>query len=173
MYRSQLRKDGPLARSVNGGCLNIKPYVAAAALNRGDFVLISSGQAAQAIALPGSANSASASGGSTAVLGVCAGKCDSGATVDVIIADDQTEFMLRLYNSTASSAEQQDVTLGTAYQYSRYRGAGSTEADAWYVLSQTTTNGECIVTEKSPTSAAADDYGIVWVKIAAARRALG
>lgn len=166
-YANVLREDAPISRNAMGTG-RVQPYVAAAALSKGDFLVLSSGQAAQAIALPGSANSASASGGSLAILGVALHDCAANGTVLVQVADDTAEFLLRLYNSTASSAEPQDVSVGTAYQLSRYRGPGT---EAFYVLSQTTSNGECTVVEKSPQSAADEDYGFVWVKIPAARRA--
>lgn len=166
---NSLGKDGFLVRAGLGGTVRQANFVAAAALKRGDFVVLSSGQAAQAIAAP-SVNSLSLSGGGTALLGVCLGDVASGDTAPIALADDNLEVHVRIMHGTASSAEQQDVTTGTNYQLGRYTGPSAGEC--FYGMGTTTTNGELCLTEKSLESASDDDYGFVWVKVTAAYRAM-
>jgi hypothetical protein len=147
-------------------------------INTYDILALSSGVVSQAIALPGSNNSFSASGGSTAQIGVALGSIVTQSngvelvtgrtTVPVAIFDTNLEFLTRIYNATASSSEQSSVTLGTAYQFGRYRGASASQ---WfYCLSTTTSNGEWRITELSKNSASTDAYGFVWVNCVSADR---
>ena len=170
MQVNALKNDGPLYRCVVGTTARIQPFVTVAALNRGDFVINSSGSVDQACALPGSASTDTPSGGATVTIGRALHAAAIGDTVQVALHDDNIEWFLRIYNDTASAAEQADITVGTAYQFTRYRGVGATSADAFYCLFTTTTNGELRVTEKSPESASGDDYGWVYAKGVSAYR---
>lgn len=158
------------------GCFDQKPLTVAASqtINMYDIVTLSSGNVQQAIALPGSNNTGTASGGNLGLLGVAmapivttsAGvETATGRTqIPVAIFDDNIEIAMRIYNATASSAEPQDLTLGTKYQFQRWRG--SSAAVWWYSFIVTTTNGEILYTEKFAGSAVDDDYGIVWGRAA-------
>lgn len=148
----------------------------------GDWVVQTSGAdtVEQALALPGSNSSATTSGSGQRALGVVVGQgitTSSGGTeavtgrsqVMVAIFDDSTTVLGRIFNTTASSAEQQDVREYSAnYCLARYRGASAT--DWFYVLSTTTTDGILNITAKVPESNPADDYGVVRFKPTVAAR---
>lgn len=166
-----LQQDGFQIRSKTSSCTQVN-LVASEAIKRGDIVKFSSEQAAQAISAP-SAGSLSLTGGGVALVGIALGDAASGDTVAVAVADDNLEFHVRIMHGTASSAEQQDVTIGTAYQAGRYTtSSGGVAAGSFYGIGTTTTNGELVIVEKSLASAASDDYGWVWVKVVPAYRAL-
>jgi hypothetical protein len=160
----------------SGGAFNQKdlPVAASTTINAGDLVKFSSGQLVQAIALPGSDNSATASGGNLGVVGVAMASIVTGAggsesitgrsSIPVAIFDSNLELAMRIYNATAADAEPRDLTLGTKYQFQRWRG--SSASVWWYSLIVTTTNGELLYVDRYAGSAADDDYGIVWVRAA-------
>jgi hypothetical protein len=158
----------------NAGAFNQKDRVVAAStsIKRGDIVSLSSGEVVQAIALPGANSTKSDSGGNLPVLGVAmadivtgSGGTETGtgrSTIPVAIFDGNLELALRIYHATPGSAEARDLTLSTAYQFARWRGASADEW--WYALIPTTTNGELKYVERSAESEADDDYGIVWTR---------
>lgn len=148
------------------------PVTASQTIKRGDLIIkaAAANTVEQAIAAP-SAGSATLSGGSTSLVGVAVMDYTANASgVDTLTGATQLrvmpiqygELLLRIYNATASSAEPQDLTLGTAYQYGRYTTAGGV---SFYVLSTTTTNGELVYTGYSGDVAAGDDFGAVWCRI--------
>jgi len=156
-----ITKDGSAWRCVAGKARQVQ-YVTAAAIKQGDFVKDNgSGLATQALAAA-SAGSATSTGGVT-IIGQALHDAASGATLDVLVADDNVEFHLRIYNSTASAAEPQDVSQGTSYMLSRY--TASVGGGALYMMGTGTTNPEVKVMEKSIASAVDDDYGFIWGKI--------
>ena len=133
-----------------------------------DILKLSSGLLVQAIALPGTDNTAAASGGSLPDLYLAMAPITTGGSVTaadkvavIKLNEKQAGLLLRLYHATGTSAQQQDVLAGTAYQCGRWRGASASEW--WYYLSVVTTNGEFTILEKSPESAADDSYGLVVV----------
>ncbi len=149
---------------------------ASTTIQRGDILALSSGQVVQAIALPGSNNSVSLSGGNLAIYGVALGSIATNAsgvdtssgfnitTIPVAVFDNNLEVMYRLYNATASNTNPPDVTIGTAYQFGRWRGASASE---WfYVISTTTTNGEMRYVEAYGLNLQqdTDTYTPMWVK---------
>ena len=159
-----------------GGSFNQKEYTVAAStsIKRGDILSFSSSQLVQSIALPGSNNTASStSGGSLGLVGVAMADIVTGSdgleavtgrsTIPVAIFDGNLELAMRIYNATASSAEPQDISFGTTYEFVRYRGGSAT--DWWYMLS-TTTTGEFMPVERYAGSLAGDDYGLMWVRAA-------
>jgi hypothetical protein len=169
----------------SGGAFRVAPYPVAASqtIRRGDIVALSSGSVQQAIALPGANNTATASGGNLAILGVALDDITTNASgvdttsggsagiprthCNVAIFDDNLEVAMRLYDATLTNTQQSDVTVGTAYQFARFRGASASEW--WYMLTITTTNGELKVVERSlevPGSALTDNYGILWTRAA-------
>lgn len=128
----------------------------------------------QSCALDGSNSTGTASGGNLPIFGVAAAPIVTGSggtetttgrsTIPVWVFDDNLELCMRIYNSTATSAEPRDLVLGTAYQFQRWRGASADEW--WYSLITTTTNGELHYVERAAGSADDDNYGLVWVRAA-------
>lgn len=166
-----------LVRSV--GALSIPSrtvqIAASQTIKAGDFLGKTSGANTfeQALALPGSNNSVTASGGNGAFAAIA---CESITTtpggvetatgktaIQVYMLDAHLEFAIRIYNSTASDAEFNDIALGTPYQLGRFRGASANE---WfYVLTTTTTNGEIVPVGIYAGSSPTDDYGAVWSRL--------
>lgn len=141
-------------------------------IRRGDILIkaAAANTVEQAIAAPAAGN-VTLSGGNVSIVGVAvmdftadANGVDqeTGATQIRVMPIQYGELLLRIYNATASSAEPQDLTLGTAYQFGRYTDADSV---SWYVLSTTTTNGELVYTGFDPYVAAGDNYGAVWCRV--------
>lgn len=162
-----------------GGSFNQKQFNVAASqtIKAGDILKFTGGAGVitveQSITAP-SALSATLSGGNAVTLGIALNSVTSNssgvdtssnlqAVVNVAILDASLEIGLRIYNATAANAELQDLTLGTTYQYARYTDANS---DSFYCLSTTTTNGELVYVEPYEGSAAGDDYGVAWCRIA-------
>lgn len=153
-----------------------KPYTVAASqsINYRDIVAKTSGANTieQAIALPGSNSTGTASGGNLPILGVAlasivtnsAGvEANTGITqIRVAVFDDMFEVMLRIYNATAANSEFQDIAVFTPLQFQRWRGASA--SSWWYSLITTTTNGELVPTELYIGASASDDYGPVWCR---------
>lgn len=180
---NQLTKVDPYPSRV-GSPANVRLMTVAASqtLYPGDWVVQTSAAdtVEQALALPGSNSSATTSTSGQRAFGVVVGQgivTNSGGTeavtgrtqVMVAVFDDSTDVLQRIYNTTAGSAEPQDVLEYSAnYCLARYRGASATE---WfYVLSTTTTNGILNITAKSPESNPSDDYGVVRCKPTVAAR---
>lgn len=171
-----------LARGRQSQQLQSESIVIAASqtIKVGDVLKKSSGANTfeQALALPGSNNAVTASGGSgvfayvaaenitTDASGVDAGNGPNKNTIQGYRCGPQTEFGFRLYNATASDAELADIALGTAYILGRWRGASSSEW--WYVVTTTTTNGEFEYIEPYGGSGLSDDYGVLWGQFIAA-----
>lgn len=126
----------------------------------------------QSIALPGSNNSGTASGGNLPIFGVAAAPIVTAASgteattgrskIPVWIFDMNLELCMRIYNATAADAEPRDLAVGTPYQFQRWRGASASEW--WYSLITTTTNGELAYMERAGSSADDDNYGLVWTR---------
>jgi len=176
---NQLTKVDPYPSRV-GSPANVRLMTVAASqtLYPGDWVIQTAAGVAdtveQALALPGSNNSATTSTTGQRAFGVVVGQgivTSSGGSeavtgrtqVLVAVFDDSTDVLTRIYNTTAGSAEPQDVKeYSVNYCLARYRGASATE---WfYVLSTTTTDGILNITAKSPESNPSDDYGVVRCK---------
>jgi hypothetical protein len=125
-----------------------------AVIYNGDIVAISSGVISQAISLPSTNNTGSLSGGSTSIYGIALQNFTANAsgvdtttqpgvtvtTCAVALFDANMLLLLPGYNATSSSATLAAWTVGTSYQFGRYRGASSTSW--WYYIGTTTTNGE-------------------------------
>lgn len=143
-------------------------------IKRGDVLVKSSGVVSQAIALPGSNNTATASGGNLPIYGIAdadittdgSGVETAGGltrtTIPVLVFDDNLDLNIRGWNATEGNAQLQDFTKGTAYQFARFRGAS---ADVWYyVLIVTTTNGEMLYVEAPQILTALNTYPNLWVR---------
>lgn len=160
----------------SGGAFNQldAPVAASQTIKMGDFVSLSSGKVQQALSMPGSANSAQTSGGSTSLLGVAMADITTDSngieavtgrtTVPVAILDSNLEVTLRIFNATATSSTQSSIALGTAYRLCRVRRDVAT--DWFYAIDAgaSTTNGELRLVEACPDSASGDQYGLVSVK---------
>lgn len=162
-----------------GGSFNQKPFAVAASqtIKQGDILAFTGGAGVltvqQSISAP-SVGSATLSGGNLPIVGVALNNVTSNsagvdattgqtAVCNVAILDASLEIGIRIYNATGSNAELQDLTIGTTYQFARYTATGG---DSFYCLSTTTTNGELVYVEPYLGSAAADDYGVAWCRIA-------
>lgn len=165
-----------LVRGAIDGVFNELPYTVAASqtIRKGDIVAKTSGANTieQAIALPGSNNSVTLSGGNLPILGVAMEDITTDAagveavtgktSIRVAVFDDNLQVGLRLYNATAADAELRDIALFGTFQFGRFRAASASE---WfYVLSTTTTNGEMVYVEPYNGSALDDDYGVAWCR---------
>jgi hypothetical protein len=161
-------------RPKNGnGCFNTKVLTVAASqtIKMYDIVSLSSSNVQQAISLPGADTTGTASGGNLAELGIALAPITTASSgvetatgrtqIPVAIWDDNLEVAMRIYNATAANAELQDLTLGTSYQFQRWR---QTSTNWWYSLIVTTTNGELRFSDYYAGSNVADDYGIAWVR---------
>lgn len=165
-YLDRVTIGEPLVR----GDYRIEPITTGAAVARGDFVKFSSGTAVQALTKSGTASTVVTSTGAGVVcIGVCLHDAASGETVQVAIADDQSEFFGRILHGTGSSAEQADVTLGNSYNLGIY--TIGTSGPGVYGVSTVSSTPDVIITEKSPESASGDDFGFVWFKFKNAFRA--
>lgn len=149
---------------------------ASQAINANDLVVLSSGGLTieQAIALPGSNNTVTLSGGNLATVGIAAesivtdaagqevkaGMTRTQIAVDLFTPD--LRFLIRAYNATAANSQPQDYTIGSSYQYGRFRGASASEW--YYTLSQTTSNGELRLVGFMPGQAVDANYAICLVR---------
>lgn len=165
-------------RPTSGRSVNQKEVTVAAntTIRYGDLVRLNSGVLEQAFAANSTANGAQAYGNAT-IYGVAladivtgaSGEATTGRTkIPVAVLDDNCEVALRFWNATAGDSELQDVTLGEEYEPMRWTSNPNTIT--WYGMSVTTTNGSFRLVEKSPDSAAADDYGIAWFRLIDAYR---
>lgn len=148
----------------------LKTVAASETIKRFDIVKLSSGKVANAIADATLAADATAyaSGGAVSIYGIALADGAAGATIPVLPFDDDVILTMRVYNSTASASQLQDLTEGTAYQFVRYR---STSSLNWYAVSTTTTNGELQYIRASGESAQDDTYGIGQFKVVRAYQA--
>lgn len=183
-----LTKIGPYLRS-QSATINAEVYPVAASqtIKMGDFLNVSSGTLTQALALPGSDAGVTVSGSGQTVWGIALENCITNSSsqfvdaagnpdgtgrtgLQVAVLDDTLNALVRIYNATASSAEQQDVVLGTNYELVRYR---VTSTDWFYAMGTGTSNPNVKLVEKSPESTSTEDYGWVWIKALAAARVNG
>ena len=93
--------------------------------------------------------------------------------IAVVVADDTFKFFCRVYNSTATSAELQDVALGDLASFKRYNGAGDIQTVITDAADGTDAVNKGVVLEKPNDLSDTDQYPGVWVGIRSAYRALG
>lgn len=149
------------------------PVTANTAINPGDFVSLSSGALVQAMGANATANGANAAYANGAILGVAMDGCttaeaNAGTSLAVAILDENLEVGLRTWNSTAGDSEPQDMVIGNSYALARWTSSPNTIT--WYMNHTSGTNGCLVLVEKSIDSAAGDDYGINYFKLAAGYR---
>jgi len=93
--------------------------------------------------------------------------------IPVILATDNVEFFLRLYNDTATDAQLQDVAVGDKAELFRYNGAGDIQTVCSAAPSGTDGINKVVITEKPDDRSATDQYPGVWVKVRSALQTLG
>jgi hypothetical protein len=190
VFDNQIKPRAALGNA--GGAFNQFDYTAgnSVTINRGDIVLISGSGAStvvsQAIALPGSNNSASLSGGSLGTLGVALSQIKTNSSgidtstgfnktvVTVAIWDANLEVLMRGWNATAANTTISNWTPITSnYQLGRWRGANANTW--WYFISTTTTNGELTYVEPYGVNlqASTDQYALMYVKAVSTIRQAG
>lgn len=104
------------------------------------------------------------------VLGMALQGASGNSTVDIIMADDNVEFLLRLYNATATSAEKQDVKIGDLTELFRYNGAGDIQTVCSPAPNGTDGINKGVITELPDARSATDQFPGVWVKIRSGER---
>lgn len=174
---NSLKKNG-WVRATTGAMVPTKdlPVAAFQDIKVGDLVKFDGdGLIVQALALPGSNDSATQSDG-VVVVGRAASALTTGVSpseatdrIQVEIFSEDTEWVAPLYHSTSGNAENQDIDRGDALNFARFRGAS---ASIWFycIATASPTDGELTYTE--PISAGDVDYGLVAAKVKAAYRAL-
>lgn len=136
----------------------------------GDFLVLSSGEAAQAATAATTASTLTTTGSTVTILGIAltpvtttTGVADTDK-VFYAVANDKLRFELRFYGTTSSNAEAQDATIGATYGLERWTPASGT-ADAFYVaMIGETSSTNLLYMERDVTSALGDDYGLGWFK---------
>jgi hypothetical protein len=153
----------------------ILTVAASQTIQRGDFLVWTSGAQTveQALALPGSNNNVTTSGGSLLLVGVAMApivtasngiETATGRTTIPVLPLDYVQIAMNIYNSTPGDAEPTDLTVGPAqsYRLGRYRGAS---ASIWGYVLTTTTTGELIYDEPVQGVSLTTDYGPAWVRV--------
>jgi hypothetical protein len=159
--------DAVVQRGNTGADALLLPVAASQTIQEGDLLVLSSGLLAQAVALPGSNNSWSASGGSLGTMYVAAAPIVTGGSVNPEVDRipvynlNAVHFLCRIYAATAADSQQIDLAVGTSYRVGRWRGASASEW--WYALSTNATNGDVTYVAPSPESAPTDNFGLVLV----------
>ncbi len=145
------------------------PEAATQTFKRGDFVTLSSGKVAVAVAY--TSGDPVLSG--TKILGI-ADKDATGTTdtpIPVVIANDDTEFLVNVYHATPSSAV--PAVAGNGVSYELYRATITNLAFGMDISE--TTDTKVVQTEIYTGSGGIEtgvQYGRVWVKVLQAQRAL-
>jgi hypothetical protein len=176
-----LAQIGPFCRAGQTLSTLSRKVAASTTIWPGDLVALDgSGNLVQALADPGSDNSLTTSS-ATSVYGIAneyistdsAGNYTAGGqtvtNIDVTICDDNTGFPLRVYNATAANTKLSNVTIGTKYQFGRYR---VTSNNMFYVLLTSTTTPEMQYDKQYGVNdqTTSDQYAIVYVHVVATYR---
>jgi len=160
------------------------PVAASTTIKAGDLLKLSSGKLVQALADPGSDNSLTTSSGNTQIAGVAGESITTDSNgqeiqgtniktmITLVLGDGSIDYLVRLYDATASNTYLTALTRGTAYLLGRYR---VTSTNLFYVITTGTSNGEMIYIEpfgqsqqnSSATSlqTTTSTYAAVWCKI--------
>jgi hypothetical protein len=151
-----------------GGPLKIRnfPVASSQTFKKGDWVTLTSGQVAVAVA------AGSNLAGGTKVLGMAWADAPTttNAQVTVVVADDSTEFAVAVYHATPASAVTAVAQIGTSYEL-RNDSTGGSVVDIG-----STTNTKVQITgfaDEQPNSGVNTvgvAYAPVWVKVLAAQR---
>lgn len=167
-----------LPRMESGRTIPSTTYQIAASqdIKRGDALTITSAANTleQAIALPGSDNTVTASSGNLVLAGFAAEDIVTNAagveastgrnSIQVYEFGPALRFGLRAFNATSTSAQFQDFTIGVGYNIGRWRGAS---AGIWgYVITTGTTNPELYIIDYYPGWAATDAYPVFFCRVA-------
>ena len=155
---------------------------ASVTINQGDFVILSSNKVTQALTKSGSPSTAVLNGASPALYGIALRGIvtnSSGVeaatgytTIPVALVNNDLEFMVGLHNASGSSARQADVNIGGGTLYALAIVTGTAVTQWQYMISTTTTNGVCAITEWAAESAGSppgtpgtESYSFVWARI--------
>lgn len=149
------------------------PVTSGQTIRRGDFVQMTTGDGtntiSQAIALPGTDNTAAASGGNAPIYGVAQTDMfrklndDTNWFVDVVPISKGLQVLVPIYNATGANAEQQDLDRTAYYQLGRWRGPNANTW--WYYMSTVKTNGELRPLSYYQGDALDTDYGRIYVQV--------
>lgn len=181
-----LPKIGGIYRAVNGGHVRVRLLNEAASqtFDRGELVsLDASGNVTNLFTTADStANTATfpntavaQATPSTMVAGMILkaatnGSASTDKSFPLVEAGENVEFLIRVYNSTSTSAETQDVKVGDNAEITRYFCAGiSSVRDAQTVCSAApnATDGKnhVVIVEIPSEHGATDTYPPVWVRV--------
>lgn len=164
------------------GSQKIETYTvkAAVTVKRGDFLKFTSAADTVEQALTKVADSGyTVYAGAIKIAGMALHDAAAGESVAVLTPTDETEYLVRLVGAGDTSAgaaavaadcEQRDYVVGTAYSMGIHTVGAS--GPGYYGMTSRTTNPELILMEKCPESATDDNFGLVWVKVSSAYRAL-
>lgn len=150
------------------------PEAATSDFKKFELVKLSSGKVTQIATIPSALGVSSSVTDGDLILGMAL-KDASGTedtVIPVIVANDFTDFLLRIHNSTATSAQEQDVTLSDLAELFRYAGASTAVIQTVVSAAPNGTNGinQVRIIEKLDGQLAAAEYGWVWVNVRAVSR---
>jgi len=151
-----------------GGPLSVRnfPVAASQTFKAGDWVTLSSGKVAVAVA------AGSNVAGGTKILGIA--QADAPTTTDtlvpVILADDSTQFAVTIYHGTPVSAVSAIAQLGTAYEVRNDTVGGSVVDIASTTNTKVQIMGFADEQPNSGTPTVGVQYAQAWVKVLAAQR---
>lgn len=162
-------------RNRNGGqCAQILvPEASGADFKKFELVKLSSGKVTQIATAPSALAVSSSVTDGDLILGMALK--DASGTVDtpipIVLADDLNDFLLRIHNSTATSAQEQDVTLSDLAELFRYAMATS-HYQTVVSAAPNGTNGinQVRIIEKLAGQPDAAEYAWVWVNVRAVSR---
>lgn len=165
-------KDGPLYRVKNGGQPDIRliPTAASQTYDAGELVFVTSEAVTQIAALPSSGSVSSSLVAGDLIAGMVLDDAPASGNVRVVIANDDTEFFVRVYNATATSAELQDVAIGDNAEIFRYNNGGIAQTVISDAPNGTDGINKVNIVEKPADRSATDQYPGVWVKVRPALR---
>lgn len=150
------------------------PEAATSDFKKFELVKLSSGKVTQIATIPSALGVSSSVTDGDLILGMAL--ADASGTTDtpipVIIADGNTDFLLRIHNATATSAQEQDVTLSDLAELFRYAGATTATIQTVVSAAPNGTNGinQVRIIEKLDGQPDAAEYGWVWAGVRAVSR---
>ncbi|MCU0315859.1 MAG: hypothetical protein MUC92_04645 [Fimbriimonadaceae bacterium] len=145
------------------------PMAANQTIKPGDLLILSSGKAAQAVALPSNNNSVTASAGNLDIQYVAVENATTGGSVTnanvircIPLSNENLGIILRAYDSSPANTTQANFAVGSKYRLARWRGSSSSQS--WYCLTPTTENGDLTLAYFHPESGSTDQYTLLVVK---------
>lgn len=150
------------------------PEASGADFKKYELVKLSSGKVTQIATAPSALGVSSSVSDGDLILGMALK--DASGTVDtlipIVVANDFTDFLLRIHNSTATAAQEQDVTLSDLAELFRYAGESTSAIQTVVSAAPNGTNGinQVRVVEKLAGQPDTAEYGWVWVNVRAVSR---